>query len=347
MIAVALASKSHIKLDALREFLIKDQNFNTNTLNIACYEIKNELIPEQPLNDGLECAKLRIEEILTKQKLDQIWSDYIISIENYIDMNCNKDFCMVVIQNKNFSSSGRSNGIDIDPNYLKEVTQHINSKYKCFGSSKTYGSIISREKNVPSDNWMKDINGIDRKDQIIQALKRAMNKIIIKKNFRIEENYPKKGVTFKDICPILSQPGLFRKLIKSITDHYENHKIDFIVGLEARGFILGSALALKLNVGFIPIRKIGKLPGETFKQSYKKEYGEDILEIQKQAFPKNSRILVIDDIVATGGSLEAAVSLIKKLDGVLVDCCVLDFVPELKIQCSALLKDIPLNIYLN
>jgi len=127
-------------------------------------------------------------------------------------------------------------------------------------------------------------------------------------------DFPKKGILFRDITPLLQDAISFRKAIDLLAEQCPK-EIDLIVSVEARGFILGAALAYKLGVGFIPVRKPGKLPYETEKVKYELEYGEDIVEIHKDAIKKGDKVLVFDDLLATGGTARAICDLVEKLGG--------------------------------
>ena len=133
-------------------------------------------------------------------------------------------------------------------------------------------------------------------------------------------NFPKKGIIFKDICPLLKSPEAWTKVMTQLGLFCEETTPDLIVGIESRGFIVGSALATRQRLGFVPIRKSGKLPGNVLKADYTLEYGEDELEIQIDAFEGNPRVLLIDDLLATGGSVNASTELIEKAGGQLVGC---------------------------
>ncbi|SGZ57798.1 CIC11C00000001715 [Sungouiella intermedia] len=125
-------------------------------------------------------------------------------------------------------------------------------------------------------------------------------------------NFPQEGILFEDFLPIFANPDSFRKLVKAFQLHLEDKKVDYIVGLESRGFLFGPALALALNAGFIPVRKPGKLPGPTLSAEFQKEYGSDKFEIQQDVIPKDASIVIVDDILATGGSASAAGELVSK-----------------------------------
>jgi adenine phosphoribosyltransferase len=134
-------------------------------------------------------------------------------------------------------------------------------------------------------------------------------------------DYPKPGVVFKDITPVLSDREAFTIVIDSLCEGLT--EIDIVAGIEARGFILASAMAKKLGAGFVPLRKAGKLPYQVFSQSYELEYGQANLEIHKDAFPAGSKVVLVDDVLATGGTLEAAMTLISDVGGILTNISVL------------------------
>jgi adenine phosphoribosyltransferase len=129
-------------------------------------------------------------------------------------------------------------------------------------------------------------------------------------------DYPKPGIVFKDITPVLAQPGLVREIVQSMVANFKPHNIDAIAAVEARGFIFGSILAHELNCRFIPVRKAGKLPFKTRKQSYDLEYGVAAVEIHEDAIEPGWRVLMHDDLLATGGTAGAAGNLIEGLGGV-------------------------------
>ena len=137
------------------------------------------------------------------------------------------------------------------------------------------------------------------------------------------ENWPQKGILFHDITPVLQCAEYFRLLVDLLVYRYMGQKIDAVAGLDARGFIIGAALAYQLNVGFVPIRKKGKLPFDTVSQSYALEYGEATVEIHTDAVKKGARVLLVDDLVATGGTMLAGVELIRKLGGEVVEAAVI------------------------
>ncbi|MNX03703.1 Adenine phosphoribosyltransferase [compost metagenome] len=128
-------------------------------------------------------------------------------------------------------------------------------------------------------------------------------------------DYPKPGIVFKDITPLLKDATAFERVVTAIADHYRNQRIDYVVGIESRGFIFGAAVATALKAGFIPVRKPGKLPHLTHRCEYALEYGTDALEIHQDAVEAGKRVLIVDDVLATGGTAAAAVELVTCTGG--------------------------------
>lgn len=135
-------------------------------------------------------------------------------------------------------------------------------------------------------------------------------------------DFPKPGIIFKDITTLLNDKKAFSMLMEHLEDRYKSYDLDFVAGIESRGFIFGAALATRLGIGFVPVRKKGKLPYTTISEKYALEYGYDEVEIHIDAFRgKNKRVLLIDDLIATGGTAEAAAKLIQKTEQNLVEAC--------------------------
>ena len=151
----------------------------------------------------------------------------------------------------------------------------------------------------------------------------------LKEVIRTIPNWPKQGVMFRDITTLLKDAKAFNFVVDSLCERYKNDHIDLVAGIESRGFILGGAIAHKLNKGFIPIRKEGKLPHKTEKESYDLEYGRATVEIHVDAIPKGAKVLLVDDLIATAGTLVAAINLIEKLGGHVVECAVIIELPDL------------------
>jgi len=148
----------------------------------------------------------------------------------------------------------------------------------------------------------------------------------IRRSIRDIPNFPKPGIVFKDITPLLADGPLFGKTIDCFASRYQGQKIDTVLGIESRGFIIGAALAYRLGAGFSVVRKPGKLPYETHKASYELEYGTDSLEIHIDAINPGARVVIADDLIATGGTAAATAELVTKIGGTVVECA---FVIEL------------------
>jgi adenine phosphoribosyltransferase len=138
----------------------------------------------------------------------------------------------------------------------------------------------------------------------------------LKQKIRVIEDFPKKGISFKDITTLLKDGEAYRYSIKCLADLIRHKEFDLIAGPEARGFIIGAPLAYELGVGFVPARKRGKLPGKTMQAEYKLEYGSDVLEMHVDAIKKDQKVIVADDLLATGGTIFSTIELVEKMGGV-------------------------------
>jgi adenine phosphoribosyltransferase len=145
----------------------------------------------------------------------------------------------------------------------------------------------------------------------------------LKRIIRDIPDFPRKGILFKDITPLLRDPASFRRTVDLVAERYTGKKIDVVVGVEARGFVIGAALAYALGAGVILVRKPGKLPYKTHKTIYELEYGTDSLEIHQDAIQKGQRVLIADDLLATGGTMGAAIKLVEQQGGEIVECAFL------------------------
>jgi len=147
----------------------------------------------------------------------------------------------------------------------------------------------------------------------------------VKSLIRNVPNFPKKGIVFKDITPVLQDSTTFARIVGALEAYGRKRGTEVVAGIESRGFLFGAAVAARLEVGLIPIRKLGKLPWKTVKQSYKLEYGTDTMEMHKDAVRKGQRVLVVDDVLATGGTLIGACKLVEKVGGVVAgSTCLLE-----------------------
>ena len=165
----------------------------------------------------------------------------------------------------------------------------------------------------------------------------------IKSKVRTIKNYPIDGVMFRDITTLFKDPDGLREAINIFAERYKDMKIDKIAAIESRGFLIGAPLAFLLNIGLVLIRKPGKLPAETIKQDYKLEYGSDQIEIHIDAIKEGEKVLIVDDLIATGGTVEAAVKLVQKMKGEVLECCFIIDLPD--IGGSSKLESMGQNVF--
>jgi adenine phosphoribosyltransferase len=151
----------------------------------------------------------------------------------------------------------------------------------------------------------------------------------IREAIRAIPDYPRPGIIFRDITPLLGDARAFRLVVDHLVEPWKNQRVDRVAGIEARGFILGGAIAHQLSAGFVPIRKKGKLPHATVRVAYSLEYGLDEMEMHRDALAAGERILLVDDLLATGGTAEAAVKLLRSLGAELLGACFIVELPEL------------------
>jgi adenine phosphoribosyltransferase len=156
------------------------------------------------------------------------------------------------------------------------------------------------------------------------------NHFEIKSAIRTIPDFPKKGIMFRDITTLLENPNAFKLACDEFYGRYKDTQVDVVVGVESRGFIFGSVLAYLLSASFVPVRKPGKLPYKKIREEYELEYGKDCVEIHADAIKKGQRVLIVDDLVATGGTVAAAIKLVEKLGGKVIECCFVVELPELK-----------------
>lgn len=152
----------------------------------------------------------------------------------------------------------------------------------------------------------------------------------LKNSVRSIADWPIPGVIFRDLTTLMNHPEAFRHSCDILYNRYRNQNIDQIVGIDARGFVFGGVLAYKLGVGFVPVRKKGKLPAETVEESYSLEYGSGTLEIHKDALEPGDKVVIVDDLIATGGTIGATVQLVRALGAKVIECAFLIELPDLK-----------------
>ncbi|MCG6911259.1 MAG: adenine phosphoribosyltransferase [Deltaproteobacteria bacterium] len=152
----------------------------------------------------------------------------------------------------------------------------------------------------------------------------------LKDTIRSIPGWPIEGVIFRDLTTLMQNPAAFKDACDVFYDRYRDRGIDKVVGIDARGFVFGAVLAYRLGLGFVPVRKKGKLPYKTIEESYSLEYGENVVEMHADAIEKGERVVIIDDLIATGGTIEAAVKLVRKLGGDILECGFIVELPDLK-----------------
>jgi 5'-methylthioadenosine phosphorylase len=219
------------------------------------------------------------------------------------------------------------------------LAKEMEIEYCALAMSTDYDCWKKEEKPVSWDDILKifNENSEKMKSLLIKVIERISKEEILEKDRRfIKErirtipNWPKQGIMFRDITTLLKDPEGFAKTIKVLEEHYKEKEIDLIAGIESRGFVIASALAIKLNKGLVLVRKPGKLPAEAVKEEYELEYGKDAVEIHRDAIKISDKVLLVDDLIATGGTAAAACNLIEKLGGEITECAFVVELPELK-----------------
>lgn len=165
----------------------------------------------------------------------------------------------------------------------------------------------------------------------------------IRSRIRTIPDYPKPGIQFRDLTTLLQDPVGLRLTLEQLLAPYKGETVDKVVGIEARGFVLGGAMAVQLDAGFVPVRKKGKLPSETIGRDYQLEYGIDRIEIHTDAIEKGERILIVDDLIATGGTANACIDLVEQTGGEIVGCAFIVDLPDL--GGSKILRDRGLAVH--
>jgi adenine phosphoribosyltransferase len=154
--------------------------------------------------------------------------------------------------------------------------------------------------------------------------------INLKNSIRSIPDFPIKGIVFRDITTLMQDPEAFTEACNQLYERYKDMKIDKVAGIDARGFVFGAVLAYRLNVGFVPVRKKGKLPFKAISEKYSLEYGTAEVEMHEDAINKGERVVIVDDLIATGGTVAAAIKLVEKLGGEIVECAFVVELPDLK-----------------
>lgn len=249
---------------------------------------------------------------------------------------------VITIEGPRFSTRAESNlfrqwkadvvNMSIAPEAI--LAREAGLEYACIAISTDYDCWKQEEKPVSWEEILKIFSENSKK--VKNILTETVKKIssdeenYIKSKIRTVPNWPKPGVMFKDITTLLKDNEGFKKTIDILEKRYKNRDLDIIAGIESRGFIVGSILAHHLNKGFVPIRKKGKLPFEVEREEYDLEYGKDSIEIHKDAIHPGQKVLIVDDLIATGGTAQAAAKLIEKLGGIVEEIAFVIELPDLK-----------------
>ena len=265
--------------------------------------------------------------------------ELLCDICDELGYNYNKNKTVITIEGPRFSSRAESHmfrlfGADIiNMSSCPEVilANEIGIPYQAIAMSTDYDCWKDNEESVTWEMIVKIMheNSEKVKKLLTIAIPRLANhdEEFLKTKIRTVPDFPKPGIMFRDITTLLSDPIGMNKAIEMLNNRYKDKRIDVVCGIESRGFIIGSILANKLGVGFVPIRKKGKLPFEVVREEYDLEYGKDCIEVHKDAIHYGQRVLLVDDLIATSGTMMAACNLVKKLGGDIVECA---FVVELE-----------------
>lgn len=330
-IKVAVTSQNQIKIEAVREAF--QSRFPNDEIDILAIKTSSG-IPEQPL--GHETALKGAKNRLTNLPEGVISSvNYMVSIENYIEQSSStgmwKDIGVILlVDNSKKSQEGVSmTKATSFPAKFVQLAKEMSSSSEISeeGFSFTIGQAIAfsyGDRSIDPHDWHREseFGGVSRQALIKEAIFKAIHAdeiAFLKDQIELYPDFPKPGILFEDFFPVLSNGDTFQLCIDLLYEHYEGKNIEAVIGLESRGFILGAALAYKLGVGFVPVRKPGKLPGATYTVSYEKEYGSDSLCISQSALKQEQRVLIIDDLIATGGTAKAAIELVKMAGGIPVE----------------------------
>jgi len=284
--------------------------------------------------------------------------DFFVSVENGVNTSTKSDICYAVIGSitkdrvretltgvacDRIDSTDFIRGLELYTEAFEELkslklVEYSSQKYgKLMGYDTTVGELLQKaDPSLDPKNWMETLCNYSRASQVWEALTDALRQLESKKlardAYKIYEDFPIEGVVFQDIFPVFASNKATRALVTLMAEKYQGKEINYVVGLEARGFLLGILLAYHFEVGFIAARKPSKLPGKKFRREYKKEYGFDAFEMSAENLPPaGSKLLIVDDLIATGNSLQAVVDIVvKDYKCEVVGCCVLKQVEGLK-----------------
>ncbi|CAH6418396.1 Hypothetical protein HVR_LOCUS131 [uncultured virus] len=349
MQSVLLASQSKIKLEVVAKVFPPEQYV------ITCVDCDICGLPAQPVNSAARCAKVRLN--YAKKQTFPMNFDYYIAIENglrhYEAVDGDKIFeeCHVLIEHRDLLAESMGEIVLKVPHKYWSLLSKTNRTeipdHKVSGYDTTIGDLMHiDDPSIDSKNWVKSYHGVCRTKQIKSSITSAMRELsgsletakIITGKYKSYTDYPttrselcsdpKPGIVFQDFFSIIREPEDVQRLIALLADQYIFDNIKYVVGPESRGFF-GFGLSCAGGYGFIPLRKKGKLPGKIESITYDTEYSTDTLECPCD-IPYGSRVVVFDDLIATGGSLRASCDLLEKLNCEIVDCVVLREVLSLR-----------------
>lgn len=341
---IVVASESRQKVEAVHAAF--SERFAPDTIQIITYKTFSR-IPEQPVGRdvALKGARNRLEGI-SNDVLLLLAADYVVSIESYIehyqDTSAWVDRGLIIC--KDLSQPQHEIVALTQPTFIPahfvQLAQQMSGAESVTpeGYSITVGKAIQAtfaDRNIDPQDWHREteFGGASRQQLLQNALFKMLHEqeiqFLMSKIVKYPD-FPKPGIVFADFLPILQDAQTFKVCIDLLYERYKTKEISAIVGLESRGFIMGAALAYKLGVSFVPVRKSGKLPGQIYSINYEKEYGSDTLTISQQALQANQRVVIIDDLIATGGSARAAIDLVRFAGGMPVE-----FVSLLQVDACA------------
>lgn len=323
-IKVLIASESNQKVNAVKRAF--QEKFPHEIIEYVIAKTSSG-VPEQPV--GRACAtegvRNRLQSLPSALLVD---ADYAIAIENYIEQVptvagfawCDKG--LIICKQKEQEIFITTKPVFFDKKYV-ELAQKMSVTISEKGYSTTVGKAIQASFAVgviDAADWHRDplFGGVSRQQLLKDALDKALynEELVFVKSLIVQyPDFPKPGILFSDFLPIVQNPKGLQIIVDFFAQRYAHQNISAIVGLESRGFILAAALAYALGVSFVPVRKPGKLPGAIYSVTYQKEYGVDTLSIAQSALRAGERVIIIDDLIATGGSARAAIELVKKAGG--------------------------------
>lgn len=338
-INIVIASDNQHKVAAVeRAFTLQ---FPQETIQVFPYAVASG-VPAQPI--GSQVAECGARNRLSNLPTDIVHhADYVVALENFIEQVPSGSWCdkgLLIMQDMRMQ---RELVCCTAPTFFP--TEYMLKARELSGIdgvheggfAVTVGEAIASsfiDREVDTHNWHQEpeFGGVSREQLLADCLYKMLNHDqleLIKSRLAFHPNFPKPGILFVDMFPMLADAHCLHTCIDILAARYASDNIQVIVGLESRGFIVGAALAYKLGAKFVPVRKPGKLPGAVIAVTYEKEYGSDTLTIAQAALAAGERVLIVDDLIATGGSARAAIALVQQAGGVPVEFVTLLQVPEL------------------